>query len=127
MGARADTDNPIVRGAVCCCLLAIVNGCSLVGVPTFQPFNRYRCIHFVSEVQMKFYPSNLTPVWGIQEIKPLRDWPEGKIRIRLRNKDVGWGFVRNGETITQYMILKVERDGQEYWIPGMIKSVNHVA
>jgi len=70
-------------------------------------------------------PTGRLPVFGIQEIKPLQDWPEGRIRIRLRHNDIGWAFVRNGKTITQYMILTACRDGQEFWIPGMIKSINH--
>lgn len=52
-------------------------------------------------------------VFGVQEEKPLRGFPDGKIRIRMRNDDFAWAFVKTNNGIRKFVIL----DSGEFWEP----------
>jgi hypothetical protein len=52
-------------------------------------------------------------IFGIQEPKPLRNFPEGRIRLRLRNMDFAKAFVKTADGIREYIIG--EHNG--YWVP----------
>lgn len=48
------------------------------------------------------------------EVKTLRNWPEGRIRLRLRNEEFAQAFVKTAHGIRRFYIAEV--DG--FWEPG---------
>ena len=50
-------------------------------------------------------------VFGVREIKPLRGFPPGKIRIKMRNGCFTEFFVRTPDGIRQFVAL----DYGDYW------------
>ena len=53
-------------------------------------------------------------VWGIQPLRILKGFPEGRIRLRLRNKAVAKAFVRTADGIR---VFTIKSDG-DWWVPG---------
>lgn len=53
-------------------------------------------------------------VFGVCELKPLRGFPEGKKRIRMRTNKVVKVFVRSGGVTSQFAVEQC--DG--YWQPA---------
>ena len=60
-------------------------------------------------------------VFGIRLIMPLEGWPEGRIRIRLRNTGFASGYVKTPDGIREFAIE--ERDGR--WWPSYERGANH--
>jgi len=54
-------------------------------------------------------------VYGIQDVLPLKDFPEGKYRIRLRNYDWARVYVKTKESIREFLVK--EQEGS--WIPAV--------
>lgn len=59
-------------------------------------------------------------VFGGSDRKPLKGFPPGKVRMRLRGEEFARAFVRN-ETGT-YSFYIVEKDG--FWVPGLLEAAN---
>ena len=59
-------------------------------------------------------------VWGVAIPKPLKGFPEGKVKLRLRNDSWALAYVKTDDGIMSYRIK--ERDG--YWIPGHMQGSN---
>jgi len=43
-------------------------------------------------------------VFGIRPMLPLKGWPEGRVRVRLRATDFAWGYVKTPSGIRQFAI-----------------------
>ena len=55
------------------------------------------------DIEINEKPARL--VFGMPEEQlPLRDWPPGKVRIRFRNTDFGYGFVRSETGIRHFAV-----------------------
>lgn len=52
-----------------------------------------------------------THVFGVQELKPLRGFPTGKVRIKMRNTEYAKFYVKTPEGIRQF----VAKDYGDYW------------
>ncbi len=63
-----------------------------------------------------------TLVFGAKDRLPLKGWPEGKVRIIVRNEDFVRGYVRSpdGKSIRQFIVG--EEDG--CWIPRFEQGSN---
>ena len=59
-------------------------------------------------------------VFGIQEIKPLRYFPEGRIKIRMRPTDFANAFVKSATGIRKFLI----RDTGDAWEPSYEQGRN---
>ncbi len=53
-------------------------------------------------------------VAGLKPIKPLRNFPEGRIRLRLRNNCFAEIWVRTEKGIRRFSVM----DTGDYWEPG---------
>lgn len=53
-------------------------------------------------------------VFGDSNPKPLKGWPEGKIRLRIRSDDAVKAFVRTSDSIRWFYVK--EENG--YWVPS---------
>ena len=60
-------------------------------------------------------------IWGVVEPKPLKGFPEGRVKLRLRNKDFARAFVKTSNGIRSFIIA--EQDG--FWIPKWEQGSNH--
>lgn len=60
-------------------------------------------------------------VWGVKERKPLKGFPEGRVKIRLRNTDFARAFVKTTSGIRQFIVAEV--DG--FWIPKFEQGSNY--
>ena len=52
--------------------------------------------------------------FGIVRKRPLRNWPDGRVRVRIRRGDFTTAVVRNRDGARKYLVVNV--DG--YWEPG---------
>jgi hypothetical protein len=59
-------------------------------------------------------------VWGVREPLPLEGFPQGKVRVRMRNDCVATAFVKTPKGITRFTIK--EDDGK--WKPHHILGRN---
>lgn len=59
-------------------------------------------------------------IFGIQEPKPLVGFPEGKIRLRLRNEKFALARVRDAKGVREFLIR--EKDGA--WTPFLESGRN---
>jgi len=59
-------------------------------------------------------------VFGIQDTKPLRGFPDGRVRIRLRNDGFAQAFVKSATGIRHFYIREV--DG--FWLPCFEQGAN---
>jgi len=59
-------------------------------------------------------------VFGLAEIKPLRGFPEGRVRIRLRNDDFAQAYVKTATGIRCFYLYEV--DG--HWQPSFETARN---
>lgn len=59
-------------------------------------------------------------VFGIRERKPLKGFPEGRVKIRLRNTDFARAFVKTASGIRQFIVAEV--DG--FWTPKFEQGSN---
>jgi len=50
-------------------------------------------------------------IWGIVKPKPLKGFPEGKIRIKLRCNDFAKAFVKTNDSIRCFVMY----DDGKYW------------
>jgi hypothetical protein len=62
--------------------------------------------------------SNL--VYGVKDPLPLSEFPDGRIKIKMRNNDFASAYVRGDKGIRQFYIE--EKDG--CWIPKYEQSAN---
>lgn len=60
------------------------------------------------------------PFIGVREMLPLKGFPSGKIRIRMRPEEFAIAFVRTSEGVFKYAIG--EKDG--YWHPAILQGSN---
>ena len=61
------------------------------------------------------------PIFGVQDRKPLKGWPPGRIRLRLRNCEYARGYVRPpGGGIQKFMIQEIEG----HWWPCFEQGAN---
>ena len=60
-------------------------------------------------------------VWGVQSAKPLRGFPDGKVRIRVRSADFAQAFVKTRDGIRHFYIQSI--DG--FWQPKFEQGSNH--
>jgi len=60
-------------------------------------------------------------LFGVCKPKRLRGWPKGKIRLRMRNNDFMYAYVRNEEGITKYGVI----EKNDNWYPGALQARNH--
>lgn len=60
-------------------------------------------------------------VWGVCDPLPLRGFPLGKTRIRMRNDEFVSVFVKTGSSIRAFIVK--EEGG--FWTPGPEISANH--
>jgi len=68
-------------------------------------------------------PKNAFPFGTNPTPETLSGFPEGKIRIRLRNNDVAWVFIRTDkETIR--CIPRQSSPGHWYFDPNLVKGRN---
>lgn len=70
---------------------------------------------------MAIINGNKGMVYGVCEPKPLKGFPEGKARIRMRNTDFVMVYVRTFDGIRQFVV----RDDGENWIPGYEQGANY--
>lgn len=61
-------------------------------------------------------------VFAGEERRPLKGFPPGKVRIRIRPEEFAMAYVRNETGIFCYYVSEV--DG--FWTPGLLHSVNLV-
>ena len=59
-------------------------------------------------------------IFGAEDPKPLKGWPKGRVKLRIRNNDFVYAYVRTEEGIVCYSVA--EKDG--YWIPGYLQGIN---
>lgn len=60
--------------------------------------------------------------YGIRGPFPLKDFPEGKVRVRVRNNAFPVAYVyQHGKSIRKFLVA--EKDG--YWIPFHEQQANH--
>lgn len=59
-------------------------------------------------------------VFGIQEICPLRGFPEGRARVRMRVGEVARVFIKTTDGILCYIPKAVEG----FWEPFCLQSIN---
>jgi len=55
-------------------------------------------------------------VFGLAEVKPLKGFPEGRVRVKLRSDEFAVALVRIPKTQKTERHLLKEKDGE--WIPG---------
>lgn len=62
-------------------------------------------------------------IFAIREPKPLRGFPEGRVRLRLRNDEFARAFVRTPEGIRHFIVQETP-DG--FWepVPGCEQGRN---
>ena len=56
-------------------------------------------------------------ILGVCEPKPLAGFPDGRLKLRMRNKDFAKVFVRTTSS-TRHFLVKESKD-KTYWIPGV--------
>jgi hypothetical protein len=65
--------------------------------------------------------NNLTPLFAMCSPKPLKGWPDGKVRIKLRNAGYASGFVRAENGTTRHFLV---HDDGSHWMPCHEQGVN---
>ena len=63
----------------------------------------------------------ITCIFGTCKPKRLRGFPQGKIKLRMRNNDYMTAYVRNKEGITAYRII----EKNDNWYPAFEIARNH--
>lgn len=61
------------------------------------------------------------PIFGAVEPKPLRGFPKGRIKLRIRNYGFVMAYVKTDTEIRQYA---VGHDTEGYWRPYILQGVN---
>jgi len=49
-----------------------------------------------------------TGTWGMQEIKPLRGFPKGRVKIVMRQDDFVTAFVKTSDSIRKFYVKEVD-------------------
>jgi hypothetical protein len=60
-------------------------------------------------------------VWGVKTPLPLKGFPQGKVRLRIRNNDFVHAYVKTKEGIRHFIVA--EKDG--FWVPEYEQGANH--
>jgi len=61
-------------------------------------------------------------IWGVRPTLPLKGFPEGKIKLRLRNNSFAKAFVKTKQGIRSFYVA--EKDG--FWIPKYEQGSNNM-
>ena len=59
-------------------------------------------------------------IFGVKKALPLRGFPEGRARVRMRSNSWAVVFVKTKHGIKQYYVREVGG----VWIPGILAAVN---
>lgn len=60
-------------------------------------------------------------VWGVKPPLPLKGFPSGRVKLRLRNTDFAQGFVKTADGIRRFYIAEVGG----FWTPKFEQGANH--
>jgi len=60
-------------------------------------------------------------VWGVTEPLPLKGFPKGRVKLRLRSDDFARAFVKTEQGTRSFFVAK--QDG--YWIPKYELGINY--
>lgn len=58
--------------------------------------------------------------FGVQEPKPLKNFPPGKVRLRMRNNDFVHAYVKTSSSIRHFLVDEI--DG--FWVPILEQGAN---
>lgn len=65
-------------------------------------------------------PSPVTLAFGVREPLPLRNFPPGRVRLRMRNRELMQAFVKTSDGIMEFIVK--EQDG--FWEPFAERNRN---
>lgn len=54
-------------------------------------------------------------IFGIQEMKPLRGFPDGRVKIVMRGNDFVTAFVKTASGIRKFYVKKVDDHFEPHW------------
>jgi predicted RNA-binding protein with PIN domain len=59
-------------------------------------------------------------IWGFNDPKPLKDFPAGRVKLRMRNDDFLTAFVKTSDGIRQFIV----KDAGDFWVPAFEVAAN---
>lgn len=68
----------------------------------------------VSILVVETHQIGMSLIFGVKEQKPLRGFPEGRVRIRARNEAFMIAFVKTATGIRKFYV----EDHEDHWSPG---------